>query len=80
MANDSRNDDALAAKRYWTLQLVRLGGIALTLVGILVFEGRISATPALGYVMFAAGALGFFFLPRRLAKAWRSPDTNRDDT
>lgn len=63
-----------AARRFALLQLVRLGGVALALAGALILAGRWDAPQALGAVLLLAGALDFFFVPRYLARQWRSPE------
>lgn len=62
-----------AAARFWMLQLMRLGGVMLVVAGALMIGGRLPAPPVLGYGLLLAGVFEFFFLPRMLAKRWKSP-------
>lgn len=63
-----------AAARFWMLQLMRLGGLLMVLAGVLMIAGRLPAPPVLGYGLLLFGAFEFFFLPRMLAKRWKSSD------
>ncbi len=65
-------DPAMA--RYWMLQLMRLGGLMMVLLGAVIIAGRLPAPAVLGYGLFVLGAFEFFFLPRMLAKRWKSPE------
>ena len=77
MADDPQSDAASqaetsrAARRYWTLQFVRLAGIFLTFIGAMMVVGRIEGG-ALGPVVFVAGPVLFFAVPIYLAKRWKS--------
>lgn len=72
MSDDPQSDagEAVAARRYWTLQFIRLAGIFLTFVGAMMVAGRMEGG-ALGPVFFVAGPLLFFALPILLAKHWK---------
>lgn len=66
-----------AAARFAVLQLVRLSGAVLTLLGVLVLSGRPTFLPAMpvaaGYVLAGIGLFEFFALPKLLAARWRTP-------
>lgn len=69
-------DPAMA--RFAVLQLVRLSGAVLVLLGVLVTSGKApawltGAPVAAGYAFAAIGMFEFFALPRLLARRWRSP-------
>ena len=72
MANDPQSDaqEAVAARRYWTLQFVRLAGIFLTFIGAMMVVGRIDGG-GFGPVLFVGGPLLFFAVPILLAKKWK---------
>lgn len=80
MANRDPNEPAPHASgprdpamgKFYLLQLVRLGSIALVLIGVLTLAGRIGAPEELGYALFAFGAFAFFFGPRQLARKWKA--------
>ncbi|MEI6642484.1 MAG: hypothetical protein WCL10_10635 [Novosphingobium sp.] len=65
-----------AAARFAVLQLVRLSGALLALVGVLIVAGKVSWLPKLpeaaGYVLIAAGLIDFYALPPLLARRWKS--------
>jgi hypothetical protein len=68
-----------AMGRYFALQVVRASGAVLVLLGVLVQAGKgpgpLAALPPLaGIVMALAGLWDFFFLPRIVARRWRTPD------
>lgn len=66
-----------AAARFWTIQAVRLSGVAMVVVGLLVQAGRIEALrevpPLAGYVLIGVGLIDVFVAPTLLARRWRSP-------
>jgi len=66
-----------AAARFWTIQLVRLSGVAMVVVGLLIQARRIEAladVPALaGYVLIGVGLIDVFVAPTLLARRWRTP-------
>lgn len=65
-----------AQARYFAIQLVRLGGIALVVIGLLIANQAILAgTPEwLGMLVAGFGLVDTFFLPVLLARKWRSLD------
>lgn len=66
--------EAQAKTRFMIIGLVRLGGAALAIFGIVVLSGRFdSVPPVAGYLMLAAGLLDFALVPYALARAWRTP-------
>ena len=73
MTDNSPNDEAesSAARRYWTLQFIRLAGILITMFGALKVVGEGQSDGMLGPVMFVGGALLFFAVPLLLAKKWK---------
>lgn len=72
---DTRTDPAKA--RFAVIQLSRLFGVVLVLLGVLIQAGRIEAlawVPAwFGYVLIAVGLVDTFLMPMLLARRWRSP-------
>ncbi|WP_295530401.1 hypothetical protein [Novosphingobium sp. Chol11] len=65
-----------AAARFAVLQLVRLSGAALLLLGVLLLSGKVPWLPrlpeAVGYVLVAVGIAEFFIVPLFLTRRWRS--------
>ena len=70
-------DDALAKKRFLALNLVRLSGVALILVGLLFALDRIAIPQPprhlIGMLLIVLGMLDTFLMPRILARRWKSP-------
>ncbi|MGV3512927.1 MAG: hypothetical protein ACO1OX_13090 [Novosphingobium sp.] len=68
-----------AVGRYFMLQAVRLSGAVLVLLGVMIGTGRgpafLDGLPQeAGYLLAAAGIFEFFFVPRMIARKWRTPD------
>ena len=66
--------EKLARQRFMLLQIIRLGGAAMAMVGAVIISGRWIDMPELGYVLLVMGALEFFIVPNLVAKSWRTPD------
>ncbi len=66
--------ETLARKRFLTLQMIRLSGAFLALLGAVIISGRLIDMPALGYVLLVLGALELFLLPNIVSRSWRSKD------
>lgn len=67
-------DETQAKRRFMLLNLARLGGLALVLLGIAIASGTIALPAPVGWVLAIIGTAEFFFLPPMLAKNWRSGD------
>jgi len=71
------NDRDPAAARFAIIQIVRLSGVALVLLGLAIQSGRVAALseiPAMvGYVLIAVGLIDTFVAPAVLARRWRTP-------
>ena len=67
------DDEAQARNRYFVIQLMRILGVALVLVGILVVRGKIAIEPVAGYAFIAIGLADVFVMPLVLARKWRTP-------
>lgn len=63
-----------AARRFATIQLVRMLGVACIVGGLLVVNGRWQAPDWLGYVLIANGLIDAFVIPPILIRKWRSPE------
>lgn len=68
----STADEALARRRFFAIQAVRLAGIVLLLLGIAVLAEVLGWPHAMGMVLIAAGAVGTFLAPMLLARRWSS--------
>ncbi len=66
-----------AAARFAIIQIVRLSGVALVLLGLAIQSGRVAALngiPAVvGYVLIAVGLIDTFVAPAVLVRRWRTP-------
>jgi hypothetical protein len=66
-------DEALARNRYMIIQMLRIFGVGLTIVGILIVRGKIDLDPIVGYAFIVVGLLDAFGTPLVLARKWRTP-------
>lgn len=67
-------DKTLARNRFWVLNLVRLLGLAMVLMGIAVEYGKLDMPKPAGYILVVLGLFEFFFMPNIVAKRWRTPN------
>jgi hypothetical protein len=67
-------EEAVAAKRYTVMNLVRLGSVVGVVLGIAIAQGALALPYALGVLLAAAGLLAFFFGPPWLARRWKASD------
>jgi hypothetical protein len=72
-------DNATAAEerarlRYGIMNAARFGGIALVMLGIAIAREVVPLPYALGVALAVGGMLGFFFVPRSLARRWKAAD------
>lgn len=67
-------DADVAMRRVMLLTLVRLAGVAVVLGGFWLMAGANGPTPRmmLGLVIACAGMLFFLYVPRRMARRWKS--------
>jgi hypothetical protein len=69
--NDQPSDQAKG--RFLALQMMRLSGIALVVLGLLIVNGTIALPTIAGYGFLAVGFADALFLPPILARIWKSP-------
>jgi len=62
-----------ARNRWAVIQVMRVLGFAMVLVGILMVRGVIEASALLGYILIGIGLLDGFLMPQFLARKWRTP-------
>ena len=66
--------EALARRRYFAIAMLRLGGAAMAVFGLVVIAGRIESMPRMaGYALLLFGLFELAVMPRLLARAWRTP-------
>lgn len=72
-------DEARARQRYLLLNAVRLSGLGLVLFGIVIARGVLpfDVPWVVGVIIAVAGLLEFFFLPRLIARRWKSESDPR---
>ena len=70
---DNRDADAIARNRFLVINLLRLGGAAMVLIGLLMTADRIGGGAVLGYVLLVLGLLDMFAVPQVLSRRWRTP-------
>lgn len=63
----------LEKQRFMAIQLMRLMGAALVLLGILIAGGKIALPVLVGYLFVVIGMVDFFLMPKILSRRWRSP-------
>lgn len=62
-----------AKGRFLVLQMLRLSGIALVVLGLLIINGSIGLPAFAGYAILAVGVLDALFVPPLLARIWKTP-------
>jgi hypothetical protein len=72
MTNEPQNDPA--ARRFFTIQAVRLAGVAFVVLGMMIVSGRLPWPVWLGYLLLVNGLVDIFVIPLRLARKWRTPE------
>ena len=63
----------VARGRWMAINLVRVAGAAMVVVGLMMIQQVIPAPDWAGYVVLAAGLVDIFLAPLLLARKWRSP-------
>ena len=67
-------EETKAQQRFLVLNLVRLVGAIMLVIGLAVIaNGTFGLPSAAGYVLFLIGMLEFMLVPLLLAKRWKSP-------
>ena len=65
--------DDVARGRWMVINVVRLAGVAMVLVGMLAVQNVFEIPAIAGYVLIGAGLIDIFAMPMVLARKWRSP-------
>jgi len=63
----------LEKQRFMAIQIMRIMGAALVVLGILITGGKIALPVLIGYVFVFLGMVDFFLMPKILARRWRTP-------
>lgn len=67
-------DEAVAARRFMTMNAVRIGSLVAVILGIAIARAAIELPYWLGVGLAVGGMLAFFFGPPTLAKRWKAGD------
>jgi hypothetical protein len=68
------DDDTKAQYRFLMLNLVRVIGAVMLVIGLAVIaRGTFGLPKSVGYVLFLVGFIDFLVVPVFLAKRWKSP-------
>lgn len=74
----SRSERDIAAARarngFIIITAARFGGVAMVLLGFAIVRGIIDLPYAVGAIIAVLGFFEIFFLPRFIARAWKSGD------
>ena len=68
-----RSGDDKAQGRFLVLQMLRLSGVALVVLGLLAVNGKLGLPVMAGYLLIVVGVVDSFILPALLARRWKSP-------
>lgn len=66
------NDDPARA-RFFALQFMRLGGLAMVIVALLGLNHVLPIPPVAAWPLLVLGLVEIFVIPQMLARQWRSP-------
>ncbi len=73
-SDEKRADDRLARDRFAIITGMRLGGVALMLLGLwMILGGSLGGNYGFGGVLFVIGLVETILVPRLLARRWRTP-------
>lgn len=62
-----------AKARWMAIQAVRWTGLALFVVGLLIYAGKLPLPEIAGYVLMAVGLVDALLVPTLLARKWKTP-------
>lgn len=65
--------DDVARGRWMVINVTRLAGVVMVVVGLLGLQGVFEYPAIAGYVLVGVGLLDIFVAPLLLARKWRSP-------
>jgi hypothetical protein len=68
------NSAPVPAKARWmAIQVVRWTGLAVFILGLLVYAGKLDLPIEAGWALMAVGLLDALFMPNMLARKWKTP-------
>ena len=65
--------EEVARGRWMVINVTRLAGVAMVIVGIMGLRGVIEYPAVAGWILVGVGLLDIFLMPMVLARKWRSP-------
>ena len=65
--------DQLARQRLIVMNVVRLSGVVLAMIGLAGIAGKLSIGRDIGAFLFLIGMFEALFMPTFLARRWKSP-------
>ena len=65
--------DKVARQRWMTINLVRLAGVVLVMLGVVTLAGTAPLPQPLGWACLGIGLCGVLLLPQALVRRWRTP-------
>ena len=71
MMSETEGDPA--RRRFFTIQAVRLAGVAFVVLGMVIVSGKLPWPVWLGYLLLVNGLVDVFVIPIKLARKWRTP-------
>lgn len=66
-------DDDRARNRFLIINVARLSGVAMVILGMLVTQRVVAWPIEAGYALIVLGLVEAFVVPQLLARRWRSP-------
>jgi hypothetical protein len=63
----------VARGRWMVINLLRIAGVVMVVVGIFAVQGVVELPAIAGYGLIAVGLFDVFAVPQILARKWRSP-------
>ena len=74
MNEDAATREALAKRRYFIIQVVRVAGVVMVLLGLMVLNAKLSWPQLVGYFLVLNGLFDALFLPTLMAGRWKTPE------
>ena len=65
--------DDVARGRWMAINVLRIAGVVMVVVGIFAVQGVVELPAIAGYGLIAFGLFDVFAVPQILARKWRSP-------
>ena len=67
-----------ARNRFFAIQALRLGGVALVIVALLALKGVVPLPQIAAWPILVVGLADILVVPALLARRWRTPPQNED--